>query len=142
MKTQPPPLEIEEYFIDEISVRVNSKYKKPQRRARANFSISFEIKERSDDPLLFMVVLHVRSDNKKKEEKQFPYIINLKIRGFFRFIEGTDDKTIEKMLFPNSSSILYGIGRGIVAQLTAHAQFGKYILPTANMYKAKEKALP
>jgi preprotein translocase subunit SecB len=68
----------------------------------------------------------------------------LKLTGFFCFVEGTDEEIINKMIGPSGLSILYGVARGVVAQVTGNSWHGKFILPSMNfieLMKGKAQAI-
>ena len=68
-----------------------------------------------------------------------PYQIAFKISGFFSFPPDTEEETIQKMVGLNALAVLYGIARGVVAQVTANGPHGKFILPTVNFVEMLKK---
>lgn len=139
MNTSPPPLKIDQYFVDEIHIKANPEYREPKKDAlEAILTASMSIKRRGKLPE-FMITIELEVNKSKADFKVNPYYIFLKITGFFSFTKGADEQTIEKMIPLNGPAILHGIARGIVAQATANSLYDKFILPTVNFVEITRK---
>jgi preprotein translocase subunit SecB len=133
-------LDIEEYFVEELRVKANPDYSDEISHERG-ISVSFSIKRKGTEPI-FMIPMVISVNKTKKAFETAPYQILLKITGFFRFKEGTDEETIKKLIGLNAPAMLYSIARGIVSQATAQSLHGKFILPAVNfveLIKKKQK---
>jgi preprotein translocase subunit SecB len=130
-------LNIDNYFVEDISIRTNPGYKKAKAEQGA-LEISFDIKRKGTEPR-FMVLMQVDVNKSKKSFSGAAYQISLKIIGFFSFVEGTAEETMNKMIGLNGLTILYGVSRGIVAQATANCPHGKFILPSVNFVELLKK---
>ncbi len=135
-------LNIDDYFVEEFSIRTNPNYKKAEAE-QGGLEISFDIKRKGTEPR-FMILMQIDLNKSKKAFSSAAYQISLKISGFFSFVEGTPEETMNKMIGLNGLSILYGVSRGIVAQATANCPHGKFILPSMNfvvLLKKKAQAV-
>jgi len=133
-------LSITDFFIDELKIRTNPEYKKSN-KVISEATTSIGIKRKSKEPH-FMIKMTVEINKSKETFAKAPYYIYLDIVGFFNFVEGTDEETISKMIGLNGPVILYGVARGIVAQVTANFRHGKFVLPTVNFVEAMKKTRP
>ena len=132
-------LDIEQFFVHEIIVKENPKYK-PKKIQEGETNVAFNIKRKGSERL-FRIYMTVQVGKLKKVTITNPYHISLKLTGYFRFLEDTDEETISKMISLNGSSILYGVARGVVAQATANCMYGKFILPAINFVELLRKEL-
>jgi len=130
-------LDIEDYFVEELRVKAN-----PAPTGgishRVEVFVSFNIKRKGTEPV-FMIPMVINVNKSRATFNKAPYQIMLKITGFFRFKEGTDEETIKKMIGLNAPAMLYSIARGIVAQATAQSIHGKFILPTVDFVELVRK---
>lgn len=130
-------LNITDFFVDELKVRINHEYKKSGKEV-ADATTSIGIKRKAKEPD-FMINMTIELNRSKETFAKAPYYIYLDISGFFSFVDGTDEETISKMIGLNGPVILYGVARGIVAQTTANFRHGKFVLPTVNFLEAMKK---
>lgn len=124
-------LNITDYIVDELTVRGNDNYQKPEREKEGEINIGFTVKRKGKEPL-FMLTMTIELNKSKQAFTANPYYVFLKIRGFFEFVKETDEETMQKMIGLNGLAMLYGIARGVVAQATANGAHDKFILPSMN----------
>lgn len=135
-----PSLRIDQYFVDELRVKVNPKFRESKETPESKLTASLSIKRKGSLPE-FMIVIELEVNGAAEDFHVNPYYVFLKITGYFSFIEGTGEPVIERMIALNGPAILYGIARGIVAQATGNCVHDKFILPTVNFVEVtKEKA--
>jgi len=134
----PALLNIDDFVIDAFAIRSNPEYTKTEPEESGDIGISFDIKRKGEEPL-FMISLLIDMNTSKKAFSCAPYQLSMKISGFFSFVEGTDEETINKMIGLNGLSILYGLMRGTVAQFTANCPHGKLVLPSVNFVELLKK---
>jgi len=133
MKGMQGLLDINEYYIRELTIKENPTYKR-KKINEGKAKISHDIRRKSPD-LDFLINMNVQIGTPRKMSETEPYYISITISGLFKFTEQTDESTIAKMIHLNGLPILYGITRGIVAQATSSYLHGKYVLPTINFVK-------
>lgn len=140
------PLQLNNYFIRELVVRENAAFSPDgTERNAGKINCSLEYARSIDPPDHYLVVLTVAVDPSSTKPALDPYQITLKIQGVFSFRpdEQLTPERIERMATVNGASILFGLARGLVAQATGVAQFGKYLLPPVNfveMFEEKQSA--
>jgi preprotein translocase subunit SecB len=133
-------LNLDEYFVDEIHVRVNTAYRQPDQEIERKSEIgsSITIKRKGTKPE-FMIAMNLEINKPKEAFAVSAYYISLNIIGYFSFVEGTDEETVKKMIVLNGPVILYGVARGVVGQATGNCRFGKFVLPTLNFLEIMKK---
>jgi preprotein translocase subunit SecB len=131
-------LNIYDFTIEELHVKANEKYrgKGKDERAEIETTVSLRRKAGSSD---FLLRMRIEVNRTEKAFAKGPYYVLLDISGFLGFVEGTEEETIQKMIGINGPVILYGVARGIVAQATANARHGKFVLPTVNFLEAAKQ---
>jgi preprotein translocase subunit SecB len=131
-----PPLEIDNYIVDEVSVKTNSSFDPNKGPTKVGVNFNCDIGQKTDDPLRYKIWLDFRLGDITPEASNMPYTIHLVINCFFHFAPGTKSEVMDKMLTTNGLAITYGIARGVISQATANGLFGKYLLPTVNLVDA------
>lgn len=133
-------LDFNEYFVDEVSVRSIPGFSRKDVQ-EFQLSFNFDIKQQAEKPL-FMICMQIGSPPEEKaEDSRYPYAFDMKITGYFSFAPETDKETMHRMIGPNGLSMLYGVARGLMAQITANGRHGKFLLPSVNFIEIlKERA--
>lgn len=124
-------LNINDYVVEELTVKGNDTYKKPPKELQVQIDIAFNAKRKGKEPL-FMITMIIELNKSKQAFANNAYYVYLKINGFFGFPKETDEETMQKMISLNGLVMLYGIARGVVAQVTANGAHGKFVLPAVN----------
>jgi preprotein translocase subunit SecB len=136
-------LNLREYFVDEITVKANEQFKgrkSGKKDESGTLKIQFDVNQSKSSKSKYMLPLTVELNTPEMKGNSYPYYVYVAIRGFFSFVEDTDEETMAKMIALNGLSILYGVARGIVSQITGNGPFGKTILPSVNFVEIlKEK---
>lgn len=123
-------LQLDNYFVEELSFILSPKLGKVKGKPPKGTSVEFEIRRKDKEPR-FLVSMFIKLSNVGSSGKN-AYDITLKIHGFFSFKPGVDKETMGRMITFNGLAILYGVARGVVAQMTANGPQGKYILPAVD----------
>ncbi len=124
-------LNIADYVVEELTLKGNADYHKTAKEEKGEINIGFNIKRKGKGPL-FMVTMVIELNKSKQIFAIGPYYVFIKISGFFEFVKGTDEETMQKMIGLNGLVMLYGVARGVVAQITANGAHGKFVLPSVN----------
>jgi preprotein translocase subunit SecB len=133
-------LNLNDYYIDEFSFVVNREHV-PSESLCGTIDLDFDISRNSDNQLDFMICLMVDINPREEDFLKCDYRIHLKLTGFFSFADGTTEDTIKNMIAPNGLSMLYGVARGVVANVTSTSWHGKFVLPSMNLTEViKRKA--
>ncbi len=128
-----PVCELEDFFVNQL--RVDWLKPDPDRTEEsASFGFEYDLSWHKDNPhRIRMVMQFVLGPNKENEQAPCPYGINTEIEGFFKFSEDIEDEKMGYLCRVNSLTILYGILRGEIANVTGSFRGGKFILPTVMM---------
>ena len=98
------------------------------------YGIDYDLSCKNEDCHEIRMVLRFRLEPDKAEEvRTCPYEIKATIEGFFTFSKDLDYKQMAYLVRVNSATILYGILRGEVANVTGSFPAGKFLLPTVMM---------
>jgi len=99
-----------------------------------NCSFDYDLFCHNDDCRKIRMVLRVCvSPDSEKKSRNCPYEIKSEIEGLFTFQEDLSDEQMGYLIRVNSMTILYGILRGEVANVTGSFPSGKFLLPTVMM---------
>lgn len=141
-------MQLENYSVENVKFTINkdSYYANINDKDSTDaYDFGFEIFKSADGDK-FLVEFNM-SCNEAEENAGSPYSFSLTINGIFGFEKDVSKEAMEKMVGLNCVSILYGLARGIIAQISAHTPKGKIILPTVNFVeyfknKLNENAAP
>lgn len=130
-------INLDEYFIEEFIVKLNPSFN-PEEPTKGDIFVDFDMLKNDKNDHLFKISMTIEL-NKNKENS--PYYIFFKINGFFSYDKTASEEYIQKTIAQNAPSILYGVARGIIAQITSNYEFGKFILPSVNFIEILKRKL-
>lgn len=116
----------------------------------SSLGLTHTLQRHSTDPLRFRLTMNVVVREALAEDDTTPadhspnwaYRVAARVMGYFVFEEGTPEDTIRQMIATNGLVMLYGVTRGVVAQVTAVSHWGKFILPSVNFIEYLRVANP
>jgi preprotein translocase subunit SecB len=127
-------LQLDRYLVDDLVFKCNKTgVTKKDKPATPTIGIDFDVKENTKDKNKFLLDMVVDLNEGQELEKFETYQIHLHILGWFHFTAELDANAKAKMLSANASSMLYGVARTVVANLTGSLGPERYILPTLNL---------
>lgn len=157
-----PPIELKNYTVKEIGLRVNQDYDPEKHKGLPDdegfqfMHFAHRIKKRE-----WVVMLGVKLDKPNEEtECQVPYFYKLEIAGVFdvhpKFPIAADyektkltpkesDEIIQRRVELNGPAMLYGIAREKIRSLSASSSFPEILIPTVTFDrqdKSGTKKLP
>jgi preprotein translocase subunit SecB len=139
------PLQLNDYFVQELVIRENATFS-PTGTERHAGQINCKLEHaRSIEPAdHFLVTLTVEVTPSPTAPAFDPYQIVLKIQGIISVHQNAQltPEQIERLTTINAASILFGLARGLVAQATGVARYGKYLLPPINFVEMFERKHP
>jgi len=137
------PLQLNHFFTEELVVEGNPSYvPKGENRNDGKYECQVEVGRATTVSGRYQVKLLVTVDPSPKAPALDPYRIRIRLVGWFGFSKGIPEETMNHMANLNGSSILFGLARGLVAQVTGTGRHGGYLLPTVNfveMFKEKKR---
>jgi len=130
--TSHPVCELETFNLSKLHVEaLNSS---DNNEFSAMHSFAYDVLCRKDEPRIKKLVMQYSLvPNQEDEKPRCPYAINVEIEGVFSFPDVTPDDKIDYLCRVNGLTILYGILRGEIANVTGSFKKGKFILPTVMM---------
>ena len=112
-------LQLDRYLVDDLIFKCNkfatTKDDKPVDQV---LGVDFDVRENTQDKNRFLLEMKVDLNEGQAFKKFQSHQIHLHLLGWFRFTTDFDNQTKARMLTANASSILYGVARSIVANLT------------------------
>jgi preprotein translocase subunit SecB len=129
---QQPVCELQEFFIHDLAVE----WLNPEESESESFSLGFDydLSCHANDPHLVRMIMRFWLGRAANDDApRCPYSIHVEIEGFFSFPADLEEGQMAYLCRVNSMTILYGILRGEIANVTGSFPGGKYILPTVMM---------
>lgn len=133
---------LDHYQIESVAVAQNETFDASISTHTGDISASINIAPHKKDATKYRLVLEIQVKPATKQEKEFfPYFVAVRGRAFFSFKDPCPPEQADRTLRLNGASILYGLLRAQVAQITAQSVHGQFLLPTMNFVElAKEQA--
>jgi preprotein translocase subunit SecB len=124
-------LQLNKFFLDEVTVVAQGDFNYDMGELSVSLEIepSFRFREHEDRGL-HLVILQVAFG--AEDTSRCPYIGRVKGTGIFTVADGTDEDEAEQLVVFNGTSMVFGMLRGVVEQITAQGRFGAMLLPTVN----------
>ena len=133
--------QLDDYQIESVAVILNDKYDGKLPSHTCDISATLTSAPHIKDANKYLLTLELFVRPKKDHEKEFyPYNISIKGRAFFTFKDPCPRSDANKILRLNGQSILFGLLRAQVAQITAQSVHGKFLLPTMNFMELETAA--
>jgi len=130
-------LQLQNFVVDQLTFKATLEENEP---LSGSINVDFEVKAHTKDKNSYLMIMQVDLNKGRAFKKNGGYQIQMQIIGWFKFTVDLDEEAKSKMLGTNASSILYGVARTIVAQLTGTLGKRKFILPAVNLLElAKSK---
>ncbi len=129
---QPSRMQLENYFVEELSFQVRQDYdpvsENLPRLSSSDLEIEVRLGEIEEDA--FKKMCHLTVSLKAKAQKAFPYNFKLAMVGFFQMDSSCTEDLIEVLLKNSAPSMLFTAGREILLLVTGRARFQPLMLPT------------
>lgn len=136
-----PEFLLERYILDAIAVAPNEAFDRKASKQSLHVETSIGIAPNTADPCRFMLRLEVKVGPDENTRQSPPaYTVMIRGRAFFAFKKLPTKDEANRFLQLNGVSILYGLLRGNVAQITAQGPHGQFLLPTLNFIELQKQA--
>ena len=127
-------LQLDRYLVDDLVFKCNKTViTKKDKLAAPTIGINFDVKENTKDKNLFLLDMVIDVNEGQEFTKFETYQIHLHLLGWFYFTAKLTQEAKARMLATNASSMLYGVARTVVANLTGSLGPKRHILPTLNL---------
>lgn len=117
-------LRFNKYIVDEVVFKSNPNFNPTDDKLKIDFSIKKNVEHRSNGEMIVSLNVNIFE---KANEKNYPFEMMVKLRGFFTM----SDSTIN--LDSNAIAILYPYIRSIVSVYTSSINVPPLILPVINV---------
>ena len=135
---------LDAYQIESVAVAHNEAFDSSLTAHTGEVSSGITIAPHTKDAGKYRLTLEMQvKPSAKKEKEFFPYQIAVKGRAFFTFKDPCPREEADKALRLNGASILFGLLRAQVAQITAQSVHGQFLLPVMNfveLAKSRDEA--
>jgi preprotein translocase subunit SecB len=128
------PLQLKNFFIDRIVYEAYPEPEEGQNKLTLDHEIHYEEGQKE---ALVSITVKINTDEDSAGKRA--YSAEFHVVGAFEFAEGLTEDQKQKHLAPLAITNLYGIARGVFAQLTGIGPFGKMIVPNVNVMAKLEK---
>lgn len=124
-----PVCHLEEFFM----TRVNVAWHEPSQpdSVDIDFLFDYDVARHTTEKNRFRLAFRLGA--KSKTPTPVDYALDCEIVGFFRFPDDTSEESMQRLIRFNGCTILYGILRGQLANITGSFPRQKLILPTVMM---------
>lgn len=129
MKTS--PLQLDEAFIGEVSVKPNEGASTTPGVEDLLIDATPTYARNAENPLKWIVKLSVAF--RAAGEKPISYDGHIRCEGYFTVVEAAwSEERQRKLVAVNAATILYSTAREVVATITARGRNGKFLLPSVS----------
>lgn len=129
---QPSPLQLEAYFLKELSFSIADRLETAPTRSPKSDNIGIKVgidaSPRDDDPLKWRCELTVESA--EEPESNPPYSFRITFVGFFRVAKGYPAERVELMARTNAPALLYSAAREALVPITSRGPYPAVVLPS------------
>lgn len=96
----------------------------------AKYRWSSRMGHRNDDSHQYWVGLDYGLNS--TDEKRCPYIVDMKVVGFFNVRDSVPEEKRDSLVYENGSALVFGAIREMIATITSRSLYGTLLLPTAS----------
>ena len=134
-------LQLKRYFVTQLNIIANPAFDvaKGVVQKQSDLNVSGEM-SLNDDPVLFQIRLNIKIQ--PGAESNLPYAIVIEIVGIFKSGFTGPKEDIERVVFINGSSMLYGTAREIVRASTAFGAYSQTLLPSIIFWDPEKLKAP
>lgn len=126
------PIQLQAYALTELSYRANQSFdnNKPTTYKESDLVVTCACRPAAGKNLAWEVAQSIRLQ--PSEKANAPYYVSLQITGVFRLHPKIPTDRIEAIVRFNGSTVLFGISREILRNVTAAGPFPQLLLPTVD----------
>lgn len=136
------PLLLERYFASDLHFTANRQFntEKPVEITDAQYSVQANALRNKEEAKQWQITLQIKYQPAALANA--PYSFSLEIIGFFKVAGGFPEEKTEQLVQTNGATILYGIAREIVRDVTARGPHPAMMLPSVSFFEPAKKAPP
>jgi preprotein translocase subunit SecB len=127
-------MQLKDYTIDNINFSLNESSYMCLAEIDSDtdqYEFDHEILQKEESNV-FLIKLRIKCNQGEAATVSHRYSFCITLKGIFGFDEGVSEDIVERAITLNGISILYGIARGIISQVSGQTVVGMIVLPTVN----------
>jgi preprotein translocase subunit SecB len=132
------PLQLDAYYVDRLTFEVVDDWDEDEPESSWDIEVDPTHLRNDENPFEQQVALWVRFG--PAEGASAPYRGEIAGRAFFHVTDEDDLERAANLVAFNGASILFGLLRGQLAQVTAFARWSTFLMPPVNLVEAFAKA--
>lgn len=132
------PFQLTDFIVDKIVYETEPTDATSHEKEPLDFVIEVEARQVGKDKKSHVIALTLNINQGEALGKR-SYSLIMRIRGHFTLSEEMDKERRLNFFLPLAVSNLYGIARGVVAQITGLGPNQRITLPTINIHQALKK---
>ncbi len=135
------PLQLERYFATDFHFTANRQFdaEKPLEITDGQFSVQANVLHNKEETRKWQITLQIKYQ--PAASANAPHSFSLEIVGFFEVASAFPEDKTDQMVRINGASMLYGIAREIVRDLTSRGPHAAMMLPSVSFFEPAKKAM-
>lgn len=136
------PIQLEAYAVTDLTCRANQDHEpdKPVSYREEDIVIDHRTERDAADEQLWKSTLSLRIQ--PRAEANAPYHLSLQLTGLVRALPQLESKDLEILMKVNSASLLYGVAREVVRQMTSIGPYAPLLIPSVTFRPDSPPARP
>lgn len=124
------PIQLEAYALSDLAYRANQEHKpdQPTTYRDEDIVIDHNSVRTAEDPRVWRVTLSLRIQ--PRADANAPYYVSLQLSGLVRALPELESDNLELLIRVNGASLLYGVAREVVRQVTSIGPFAPLLIPS------------
>jgi len=133
-------LQLEWYFISDLHLTANKEFDqaKAAEIKYENLTVDVACTADKDENRKWQVTLRVKHQG--SADTNSPYSFSLELIGFMRVLKTYPDEQVERLVRTNGPSMLFGVAREALRDLTARGPHVTVFLPSVSFYESTNSA--
>ncbi len=129
-------LQLEWYFISDLHLTANKEFdqSKAAEIKYENLTVDVACTADKDDNRKWQVTVRVKHQG--SADTNSPYTFSLEMIGFARVAKTYPDQSVEKLVRTNGPSMLFGVAREVLRDLTSRGPHVTVFLPSVSFYES------
>jgi preprotein translocase subunit SecB len=136
------PLQLEHYFVSDLHFSANRSFDPAKEPELTNDQFAVEAVSMRDKekPAKWQITLRIK--HQPAVNTNAPYSFALEVVGFFEVAPAFPQDRTERLVKTNGATMLYGIAREMVRDLTSRGPHPGLMLPSVSFFEAQPKPQP
>ncbi len=135
-------LQLEWYFISDLHLTANKEFDRAKvaEVKYENLTVDMECAAEKDDQRKWQVTLKLKHQG--TADANSPYSFSLEMVGFMQVAKSYPEPQVERLVRTNGPSMLFGVAREVLRDLTARGPHVTVFLPSVSFYESPHAGPP